>query len=562
MISIVTAYYNRKALFERTLQSIDRQIKEFGLSVEVIAVDDGSKEEERLEDLVGKYPFLKIIYLDPKNKWYKNSCIPFNIGFREAKGDKIIIQNPECYHLGNVLEYTEKNLKDNLYLSFGCYSLNKKITENIDSYLLDDNIYDCIEKNSYVVSNDGDLGWYNHSKYRPEAFHFCAAISKKDLKELGGFDEFFSFGIGYDDNEIISRIRKKGMEIIFLDNEVVLHQNHYVYKKLSEIDSQNINFLKEKNKNIFKVYTQNKERYSVNLISKHFNLKIKKKILPFLINFNLLFKNYQLIFQRKLNYYHFKLSLLNNSLIRRQVKNPKTIPIIIINFNQLFYLIKQVDFFLKRGFENIVIVDNKSSYSPLLEYYNELKSNSNVTIELMTNNYGHMVFFDNEILQKKYGKGFYFLTDADIVPNANLPLDFFEEMLEIMKKHFLNVTKIGFALDINNLPKTYLKKENVIDWEKDFWKNNTLEKIESYYAPIDTTFALYKPSYPSKYKKDASFFEAIRLAGDYTALHGGWYVDYENLTEEQEFYFSSVNSSSSWKVNSDGTFNEVFNSKY
>lgn len=545
MISIVTAYYNRKALFERTLQSIDRQIKEFGLSVEVIAVDDGSKEEERLEDLVVKYPFLKIIYLNPKDKWYKNSCIPFNIGFQEAKGEKIIIQNPECYHLGNILEYTEKNLKDNLYLSFGCYSLNKKITENIDSYLLDDNIYDCIEKNSYVVSNDGDLGWYNHSKYRPEAFHFCAAISKKDLKELGGFDEFFSFGIGYDDNEIISRIRKKGMEIIFLDKEVVLHQNHYVYKKLSEKDSQNINFLKEKNKNIFKVYTQNKERYSVNLISKHFNLKIKKKILPFLINFNLLIKNYQLIFQRKLNYYHFKLSLLNNSLIRRQVKNPKTIPIIIINFNQLFYLKKQVDFYLKRGFENIVIVDNKSSYSPLLEYYNELKSNSNVTIELMTNNYGHMVFFDNEILQKKYGKGFYFLTDADIVPNANLPLDFFETMLKFLKNHFVNITKVGFALDIDSIPDYYPKKQNVINWEKAFWKNRTKEKEESYFALIDTTFALYKPGYPDK-NNNSEFFYGIRLANNFTSKHGGWYIDYNNLTEEQSHFLNTVNTSSSW----------------
>lgn len=245
MISIVTAYYNRKALFEKTLQSIDRQIKEFGLLIEVIAVDDGSKEEERLEDLVVKYPFLKIIYLDPKNKWYKNSCIPFNKGFKEAKGDKIIIQNPECYHFNNILEYTKNNLTENVYLSFGCYSLGKEETNRLDFLVKEKSILNVISENNHSVKMDGLNGWYNHSIHRPLAYHFCCAISRKDLIDLGGFDERYALGVGEDDIELVHRIKLKGTKIKFIDDCIVLHQNHY------NIDYSDLNKIFEEKKNIY-----------------------------------------------------------------------------------------------------------------------------------------------------------------------------------------------------------------------------------------------------------------------------------------------------------------------
>ena len=64
MISIVTAYYNRKQLFIETLKSIKAQNSNYLL--EVIAVDDGSEETERLEDLVSEFPFLKVIRLEKR----------------------------------------------------------------------------------------------------------------------------------------------------------------------------------------------------------------------------------------------------------------------------------------------------------------------------------------------------------------------------------------------------------------------------------------------------------------------------------------------------------------
>lgn len=245
----------------------------------------------------------------------------------------------------------------------------------------------------------------------------------------------------------------------------------------------------------------------------------------------------------KLIYFIFIFKINTSKLLKQQILNPKKIPIIIINFNQLYYLQQLVDFFIKRGHHNIVIIDNDSTYQPLLDYYTSIENS--VTVERMKQNFGHLVFFENKNLQKKYGKGFYFLTDADIVPNHQLPLDFFETMLQTMKKHFVNITKVGFALDIESIPDYYPKKQNVINWESAFWQSKTSDEKESYFALIDTTFALYKPGYPNK-NNNAEFFYGIRLADNFTAKHGGWYIDNDNMTDEQLYFINTINSSSSW----------------
>jgi len=223
MISIVTAYHNRKKIFIKTLESFKKSVyKDF----EVIAVDDCSHEDERLEDLLTEFPFLKIIRLEKKNKWYVNPCVPFNIGFKQVLGDKIIIQNPECLHADDIINFVNENLTENNYFSFGCYSLSEIQTSAI---LQLDNFKSFINPSTYKkksVSFDGDEGWYNHSKYRPKSYHFCTAITKKDLEDLGGFDERYATGVAFDDDEFIHRIRLK-LNVTFIDDLVSLHLWHY-----------------------------------------------------------------------------------------------------------------------------------------------------------------------------------------------------------------------------------------------------------------------------------------------------------------------------------------------
>jgi GT2 family glycosyltransferase len=258
-ISIVTAYYNRKPQFLRTLKSIEQSAN--AQHVELIVVDDCSNEEHDLSDVKTDLDF-KLIKLKKENKWYTNPCIPFNIGFKEATGDAIILQNPECYHVGDIISDVIININDNDYLSYGCYALSEGRTQMLQKIRYN-NYKEQISKffgelPQRGFSGLGENGWYNHSQFRPVGYHFCSAITRNNLEDLGGFDERYAKGVSYDDDELLVRIKRKGLKIKFIDDPFVLHQCHY-----SEGNAY-VHHLVEKNKALFNKTLQ-ESSYKVNL---------------------------------------------------------------------------------------------------------------------------------------------------------------------------------------------------------------------------------------------------------------------------------------------------------
>ena len=208
-------YYNRKEQLLNTLNSINNSKHKD--NIQIIIVDDCSTNNYKLNlnELLIINKNIELITLTKETKWYTNPCIPFNIGFKKIKNNNVIIQNSECYHNGDIIDYVLNNLNNNNYLSFGCYSL----TENQD--------LNNINITNKIVSFDGDNGWYNHSTIRPVYYHFCSAITHENLKKLGGFDERFANGIGYDDNELLIRIDRLGLTKTIIDTPNVFHQYHY-----------------------------------------------------------------------------------------------------------------------------------------------------------------------------------------------------------------------------------------------------------------------------------------------------------------------------------------------
>jgi len=223
MISIVASYYNRKELFYETLLSITRsKFKD----IELIVVDDCSSLQHRLENFLEEFPFLKIIRLEKEKKWYTNPCIPFNIGIKASKGNIIVLQNPECLHVHDVLSYINESVNDSNYVTISAYGLDPKTTAIIPEYRNDNipNLLKSLPQRSYTGGSKS--GWYNHSLYRRVYYHFCSAITRTNMAKLNGFDERYATGIGYDDDELIIRIRRLGLEMIIEDKISVMHQYH------------------------------------------------------------------------------------------------------------------------------------------------------------------------------------------------------------------------------------------------------------------------------------------------------------------------------------------------
>ena len=239
-ISIVMAYYNRRALLFNTLNSLSF-FNAHDTDVEIVIVDDASEIQHSIEDVPDIFTELniKIISIRQKDKAWINPCVPFNIGFSEAYGDAVIIQNPECLHLHNIVDYVRKNISRNKYLVFGCYALGatktnmlKDIRYSDRSYIKDvNNVVGLInnaryDKDHSVIDKTERCGWYQHTKFRPDNLHFCTAMTKFDLDDLRGFDERFAKGSGKDDREFLIRIRRKGMEIKPTNSLYTIHQFH------------------------------------------------------------------------------------------------------------------------------------------------------------------------------------------------------------------------------------------------------------------------------------------------------------------------------------------------
>lgn len=266
-ISIVTSYYNRKPQFINTLKTISnsKQIN----NVELIVVDDCSKPEHQLNGIEQDFPFVKVITLKEEDRWYTNPCVPFNKAIREATGDIIVIQNPECLHVGDILDDIVNKINDKNYLVYGVYSLDKERT----SYLYDlpfdnEHINKMILSQIQPMNNvnyvsEGQACWYQHSIHRPAAYHFVSAMTKKNMAELNGFDERYSNGIGFDDDEILHRIRLLGLDIQQIDEPFAIHQWHYSENNFFA-KSENVGLAVQKNRDLFTNVTQQTNTWHVN----------------------------------------------------------------------------------------------------------------------------------------------------------------------------------------------------------------------------------------------------------------------------------------------------------
>lgn len=225
LVSIVMTYCDRYNQLINTLNSFEfYKYTDF----EVIIVDDGSIIEPINEMMFNSYSFPIYVINMPLKKNYHNPCIPFNVGFSKCLGDKIIIQNAECLHLENILEHVRLNLNDKNYLTYTCFSLNLEDTKKINdrspvfvNNFLKNNILENSKSITLTTSS-----WKNHITYRPNALHFTSAITKKNLLELGGFDERFSKGTSFDDDEFLIRIKRMGLNVNIVESFISVHQWH------------------------------------------------------------------------------------------------------------------------------------------------------------------------------------------------------------------------------------------------------------------------------------------------------------------------------------------------
>ena len=208
-------------------------------------------------------------------------------------------------------------------------------------------------------------------------------------------------------------------------------------------------------------------------------------------------------------------------------QQPFSTPIIINNFENLHTLRPMVDHLKHKGYTNIIVLDNQSTYPPLLEYY----ATSPCTVVRLERNYGHLALYRCGKLDHIIENSWYVYTDPDLDVKT-LPADFIHTFIRLHQEHGLSAdTKIGCALRIDDIPARYQRARDVRAWEAQFWTAPVPgAAVPMYRANIDTTLALHPPGYRRH------GMQACRVAGPYTVRHLPWYYDVKNLPENEIYY--------------------------
>lgn len=227
-------------------------------------------------------------------------------------------------------------------------------------------------------------------------------------------------------------------------------------------------------------------------------------------------------------------------LFEKKIKNPYEIPIIINNFNRLTTLKNLVEDLQKRGYKNIIILDNNSTFPKLLDYYDVLKEEGKIKLYLLKKNYGSKSLWKSGVFYKYMFSKFCY-TDSDLFIHNDCPNNFIEHFESLLYK-YKNCYKIGFSLLIDNLPDYYNEKQNVIKWESQFYKNEIEKGV--FIAPIDTTFALYRP-FSRRGRRDGSDF-MIRVGMPFSCYHMPWYVNSAQPDEEETYYKQKISEKTHW----------------
>lgn len=201
MISVLMPYWDRLEALKTALDAMARHYPT--VDMEVVIADDGGTVPLVLD---GEYPWPVTVLRLPAKDGAKNPCVPFNEAAKLAKGDVLVITNPEILHTDPVLPEMLKSLKKlgpNGYVLAACW---------------------CPDEDK----------WHCHSTLRPlelhgiqhpkgSGLHFCAMLQRSLWDGIGGFDPAYRDGAGYDDNDLVMKLGKYGAKFLIRDDLVVTH---------------------------------------------------------------------------------------------------------------------------------------------------------------------------------------------------------------------------------------------------------------------------------------------------------------------------------------------------
>jgi glycosyltransferase involved in cell wall biosynthesis len=224
------------------------------------------------------------------------------------------------------------------------------------------------------------------------------------------------------------------------------------------------------------------------------------------------------------------------------------IQVVIINRNLLTWPSKMVEDL--KTFENIgdiIIVDNESTYEPLLEWY----KTKPCEVVFSPVNYGQSAPWNLD-LHKERNFYFYVVSDPDM-DLSETPKDCLVHLVDKMEKH-LEFDRIGLGLSNHKVPESSPYHHWLKSWVERTTEPNSIIDGLLTKQPVDTTFCMYNIN---RHFSGPS----CSTQAPYTARHIPWEItkdEIHNLKEQNyEFYYYLKNATASASYKSFISFDKI-----
>lgn len=213
--SIILPFFEKLKQFQLTLVSYRQQYAERH-DFEVIVVEDNKNVDglkhwirEHVSELPEHFTYLQEPQRRDGSRWWSCGHL-WNIAAEEAKGQILVITEPEVFHSTDLLSGFDSEFSDGKH-PFVCCS--------------------CKNGTNIRMAENGELqyeahSWRQHSIHNNKLLCFCVAMKKFDFLKMGGFDAAFSPGYCYQDDDFRDRILESGLDVVTRDDLETVHLQH------------------------------------------------------------------------------------------------------------------------------------------------------------------------------------------------------------------------------------------------------------------------------------------------------------------------------------------------
>lgn len=159
-----------------------------------------TRSHDEIKAYLKEHKLLKDVRLIPyTHELGYNPSKALNLGFKNAKYDRVIITSPEVCPKTNVLDQLEEVLEQNIVCQV--FDQAEDGTTNFS-----------LVNNAYRNENPG--------------MYFLAMFQKKDIESINGWDEDFMLGYAYEDNDFGDRWVRAGLPFTVREDIQAIHQYH------------------------------------------------------------------------------------------------------------------------------------------------------------------------------------------------------------------------------------------------------------------------------------------------------------------------------------------------